>query len=220
MQVKLLNHTPLYIADKAISKCWAKEKEVCDVKRIERVALKFKHSSTIEHINYTFDIDGVSRALLQELARHRIASYSVKSTRYTLKELKDEAPFADYTLESSNPYDTYNVVEGGYIRAAKYVVLTGNADVDESILFNLEEMRGLLNNGVSNDIAKYCIPEAYKTSLVWTINARSLQNFLALRSSKDALWEIRQLALEVYNQLPDDHKFLFKDFIKDVKWMI
>ena len=90
MIVKLLNNTPLWIADKAIGKCWAKEKEECDVNRIERVANKFKHASTIEHLSYTFDIDGVSRALLQELARHRIASYSVKSTRYTLKELKND----------------------------------------------------------------------------------------------------------------------------------
>ena len=104
MIVKLLNNTPLYIADKAIGKCWDKptpDEEVdeciytpgCNIARIERVALKNKHASTIEHLNYTFDIDGVSRALLQELARHRIASYSVKSTRYTLKELKDETSF-------------------------------------------------------------------------------------------------------------------------------
>ena len=53
------------------------------------------------------------------------------------------------------------------------------------------------------------MPEAYKTSLVMTINARSLQNFLELRSSKHALWEIQNLAKEIYNILPDDHKFLY-----------
>lgn len=42
-----------------------------------------------EHISYNFDISEVSRALLQELARHRISSFSVKSSRYTLGELKD-----------------------------------------------------------------------------------------------------------------------------------
>ena len=202
MKIKLLNYTPLDIADKAIGKCWDKQKEICDVKRIERVALKFKHASTIEHLSYTFDIDGVSRALLQELARHRIASYSVKSTRYTLKELRDEDVF-------SVLYDK--------ARASKYVVFTGISDIDNYIIMELEMLRTLLNRNLSNDVVKYVLPEAYKTSLVWTINARSLQNFLALRSSKDALWEIRKLANEIYKALPEDHKFLFRDFVKEVK---
>jgi thymidylate synthase (FAD) len=199
MEVKLLNYTPIAIADTAISKCWDKEKGYVDLDRIERVALKFKHSSTIEHLVYTFDISGISRALLQELARHRIASYSVKSTRYTLKELKDEKPF---TFDDKD-------------RASKYVVLTGDTTVDYMIVNNLDNLRTLLARNISNDVAKYAIPEAYKTSLIWTINARSLQNFLALRSSKDALWEIRYLAYEVYNVIPSDHKFLFTPFIKE-----
>lgn len=199
MRVTLINYTPIAIADKAISKCWDKEKEYIDLDRIARVALKFKHSSTIEHLVYTFDISGVSRALLQELSRHRIASYSVKSTRYTLKELKNEASF---THEDVN-------------RASKYVVLTDNDVVNSIIIKNLDNLRTLLARNISNDIAKYALPEAYKTSLIWTINARSLQNFLSLRSSKDALWEIRELAHNVFLSLPTDHKFLFEDFIKD-----
>jgi len=235
MQIELLHHTPLWVADKAIGKCWDKptpdvdalddfgecyyEDAIkvtipgCNTERIDRVANKNKHASTIEHLNYTFDIDGISRACLQELARHRMASLSVKSTRYTLKELKEEKEFATYTLKSENPHDTYNVVEDGYKRASKYVVLLNNTDIDESIVFNLEELRTVVSNGMSNDIAKYCIPEAYKTSLIWTINARSLQNFLELRTNKVALWEIRELAYEVFKQLPEDHKFLFEDCI-------
>ena len=42
------------------------------------------HESVIEHINLTFRVEGISRALLQELARHRHISLSVRSTRYTL----------------------------------------------------------------------------------------------------------------------------------------
>ena len=103
MQVKLLHHTRLDVADTAISKCWDKSvtsDKVCE--RMERVANKNKHASTIEHLSYNFDIDGVSRALLQELARHRIASYSVKSTRYTLKELRDEDPFMEVLHNEPN----------------------------------------------------------------------------------------------------------------------
>jgi thymidylate synthase (FAD) len=200
MVVTLLNNTPLAIADKAISKCWDKPKDGCDVARIERVANKHKHASTIEHLTYNFDIDGVSRALLQELARHRMANLSVKSSRYTLKELKDEASFCNN--DGSN-----TAIE----RARAYLVPTGSVAVDYAGVRALEELRRCLQAGISNDLAKYCMPEAYRTSLVWTCNARALQNFLSLRTNKAALWEIRNLAFEIFKQIPDDHKFLFVD---------
>lgn len=98
MEVKLLNHTPLSIADIAICKCYGNEPHSDKEKvkaRINRVANVSKHASTIEHLNYSFDIDGISRACLQELARHRIASYTVKSSRYTLQELKKEECFIE-----------------------------------------------------------------------------------------------------------------------------
>src|SRR5574344_2133501 len=107
MEVNLLNYTPLEVADIAICKCYANEphKDIEKVKaRINRVANVSKHNSTVEHISYSIDIDGISRACLQELARHRIASYTVKSTRYTLKELLKESNlsknFNKYLVES------------------------------------------------------------------------------------------------------------------------
>lgn len=190
MKVTLLHHTPLDIADKAIGKCWDKPKDECDVARIERVANKHKHSSTIEHVTYNFDIDGISRALLQELARHRMANLSVKSSRYTLKELKQ------YELASEDM-----LIEKFLVKVDPMV-----DSVNSSALRNVISA---LVNGMSNDKAKYILPEAYKTSLVWTCNARALQNFLTLRTNKAALWEIRKLAYEIYEQIPDDHKFLF-----------
>ena len=194
MKVNLLNYTPLSVADAAIGKCYDKGCHT-DIdkmtERIDNVANVKKHASTIEHISYNFDIDGVSRALLQELARHRIASYSVKSTRYTLKELKD------------GPSDL-----------TKYLVMTPDQDVNKNNEQQLMLLVARLQQGVSNDIAKYMLPEAYKTSLVMTINARSLQNFIALRSDKHALWEIQDLAKAMYNALPEDHKFLFENFLK------
>jgi thymidylate synthase (FAD) len=69
--------------------------------------------------------------------------------------------------------------------------------------------------GISNDRAKYCLPESYKTELTWTINARSLQNFISLRSDKAALWEIRDLANMVYETLPSDHRYLFENSLKE-----
>jgi thymidylate synthase (FAD) len=195
MNVELLQHTNLKVCAHAIRTCWQsfdksddggeKDKEL-----IDRVGNKFKHASTLEHITYTFYISGVSRALLQELARHRMASPSVKSTRYTLKELKDSTDTIDYE---------------------KFLVFTGEDDVDNASRIALDNLKRILQNGVSNDKAKYCLPESYKTELTWTINARSLQNFITLRSSKAALWEIRDLANKLYKILPDDHKYLFSD---------
>ena len=203
MNVTLLHSTPLPIAAHAIRTCWQsfdkgdkggqKDREL-----IDRVGNKYKHASTLEHLVYTFYIQGISRALLQELARHRMASLSVKSTRYTLKELKNAQPFK----------------EDDFKGASKYIVLTGNEMVDQASIKALNTLQKVLKAGISNDIAKYCLPECYKTELTWTVNARSLQNFLALRSSKSALWEIRKLAYKIFEALPDEHKYLFEEYVE------
>jgi len=204
VRVTLLNYTPLDVCAHAIRTCWQSFEKgdnggEKDKALIERVGNKYKHSSTLEHLVYTFYIQGVSRALLQELARHRIASLSVKSTRYTLKELKSIEPFSEDDFEG----------------ASRFLVLTGNKKVDRASIRALNSLQELLKSGISNDIAKYALPESYKSELTWTINARSLQNFLTLRSSKSALWEIRELALEIFKTLPKDHQYLFEEFIQN-----
>ena len=207
MKVKLLNYTPLEVADIAICKCYGNEPHSDSEKvkaRINRVANVSKHASTIEHLYYNFDIDGISRACLQEVARHRVASYTVRSSRYTLQELKKERKFNINDLSTD-----------GRARVEKYVRLTGNTEIDMSIALSLEMLRSFVADGIPNDIAKYCMPEAYKTSLVMSINARSLQNFLELRTSKHALKEIQGLAIALFEAVPEEHKFLFKEYIND-----
>ena len=205
MIVELLHHTPLEVADIAICKCYGNEPHSDSEKvkaRINRVANVSKHASTIEHISYGLDIAGISRACLIELSRHRIASYTVKSSRYTLQELKKEQPF-----------DIVRIANDG-VRASKYIVLTGDEAVDNMSILALENVRRMVQEGKPNDVSKYCMPECFKTSLVMTINARSLQNFLELRSSKHALLEIQLLAKAIYTALPDDHKFLYDNIIQ------
>lgn len=226
MKVDLLQHSSLEVCAHAIRTCWqsfdkSDEGGEKDKDLIHRVGNKFKHASTLEHLTYTFYIAGVSRALLQELARHRMASPSVKSTRYTLKELKEEASFTDgmsmiqLKEKYTNPEEVY--ADKHMQRAEKYLVWTGELGVDFSSIVALENLRLILNDGVKNDLAKYCLPESYKTELTWTINARSLQNFIALRSSKSALWEIRDLAIALFNTLPEDHKYLFEECVQEEK---
>lgn len=228
MKVTLLHHTPLWVCARAIRTCWDShiKSDSCvpvfsesldelvkmgcinlalvelgekDKELIERVGNKNKHSSTLEHLVYSFEIDGISRACLQELARHRMASLSVKSTRYTLKELKNEESFA---VSPDN--------------ASKYLVLSDDETIKSAQILSLEALRLLLVEGYSNDQVKGALPESYKTRLVWTINARSLQNFLALRTSRSAYWEISALANEVFTTLPDDHRYLFENFKQDL----
>lgn len=181
-----------------------------DKELVERVGNKFKHKSVLEHIVCSFDIDGVSRALLQELARHRTASLTVKSTRYTLKELKDEPSFKTQVFPENETGYCYTYDRG---RAELYLVFTGVTSVDDASIDALEKLRLVLVSGVSNDKAKYCLPESYKTRLQWTMDGRNLQSFLQLRSSKDALWEIRMLANALYDALPEDHKYLFSPYV-------
>ena len=214
MEVTLQRATDLYICSDAIRECHgtkdksdtlSMEKDLKypisgekDKALIERVGNKMKHASTLEHLVYTFQISGISRAVLQELARHRHASLTVKSSRYTLKELENENPF-----EGLDDAD----------RAEKYLVFTSNAYVNKCSIEALENLRHVIYCKISNDIAKYCMPESYKTSLTWTLNARSLQNFINLRTHNSALWEIQALANKVYEALPKEHKYLFEHFV-------
>lgn len=191
MIIRLHNYTPLSVAISAIRSCWdsqSKSNPEADAKLLDRIVHKHKHLSTIEHIVYNFEIFGISRGCLQELVRHRLASYSVKSTRYTLKEL----------LTSNN--------------MENFIVKSGNDIIDSQNIATLEKMKALKEAGISNDVLKYMLPEAFKTHLHFTINARALRNFFDLRLKKDAHFEIRKLANLIYKAIPKEHSALFSDF--------
>ena len=199
MRVELLHFTPIMIAVQAIRTCYnscdkSDELGEKDIKLIKSIIAN-NHTSTIEHISYNFKISGISRALLQELARHRIASLSVKSTRYTLRELKgkNQDALKDYLVKISDSIDEYN-------------------------RFRLATMQALINEqNLTNDELKYLLPEAFKTELMLTINARSLRNLLELRLSSKALKEFRELAKEIYKTIPEPHRVLFDDIVERFK---
>ena len=205
-KVKLLSYTPLEVINTAIRTCWDSHDKSDnlgekDLDLIKRVVLQNFHESVCEHCVFNFFIQGISRLNLMELTRHRLASYSVKSTRYTLKELRNESEF---TIKDKE-------------RASKYINLTDNNNVDECSIQALENVRRLVNNAVNynvtQDLIKYALPECYKTDLTFSINVRSLRNLLKLRTSKSAHFEIRNLAYKLYEELPEEFKFLFKDCV-------
>ena len=198
MKVKLLNKPDMSIIIEATRTCYDSmsksdnlgEKDLALLEKI----IDSKHESVLEHMVFTFKITDISRACLQELARHRIASYSVKSTRYTLKELRDTP---DNELE-------------------KFLIEDIESIVKSSAIDSLKKIKMMLNmSNPDMDKIKYALPECYKTELVWTINLRSLRNFLKLRLSLKAHQEIRKLATIIYSclvaNLPND--ILFQDVI-------
>lgn len=213
-KVELLHITPLKVADIAIGVCWDKQREqdIVDLERMDRVANKFQHLSTVEHITANFFISGMSRLCLQELARHRIASISVESTRYTLKALKNEESFCSYDVNDGKL--KIIVSNEQILRACEYLQPVDNLSVMLKAISALEQLRLELLTGTSNDIAKYCLPESFKTKLSWSVNIRSLRNFLFLRTDKTAHFEIRDLARKIYDAIPEEYKFLLSEMVK------
>jgi len=196
MKIKLLHHSPLWLASHTIRMSHDNHDKSDTVNTddligtkdkaiIARVGNKLKHKSVLEQLVYWFDIDGISRACLQELARHRTFRITVKSSRYTLNELKTTSNFMDYLV----PIDA------------------------ECNLRNVAALRAIAESTSSNDYKKYMLPEAFKTRLQLQCDGRNLQNFLELRTSKDALWEIQNLARGIYEALPREHKYLYEEYI-------
>lgn len=221
IEVELLHATPLSVAVGAIRQCYESgensdsitsnypdnpvwdlgEKDKALVQRI----IQSGHTSTLEHVSFNFIIKGISRLNLQELARHRMASLSVKSTRYTLKELKEADSFIDFGV----PTPTYY-----WSDAEKYINLIGVDVIDRASILALENLRELVASGDhANDNTKYALPECYRLDLYWTINARSLRNFLSLRHNMKAHFEIRELAQKIWAQIPTQYRFMFEDCV-------
>lgn len=173
---------------------------------IQRI-IESDHHSTLEHSLITLDIAGFSRDVLQELSRHRIGiGASVKSSRYTLKELKEESEFIQLP-----PDDCRYIYD--WERVSKYCVLTGEELIDQSIAHALDNARDLVRQGFPNDKVKYCLPGAYKTAGLYSFNFRSLRHLLELRTSPKALWEFQLLCKEIIKAIPQEYMFLIEDSI-------
>ena len=219
MEVRLLDHFKLSNAVIAARTCWnsfhkggnyrepTDNISEVDKELLQRLLFKEKHESIFEHIYYTFSIMDITRFVLIELSRHRVASYSVESTRYTLKKLKYEKSFKSYIL------DRYEYIYD-LDRASEFIEINPEVNTNFQVQ-QLEFVREVLLDGASIDDVKYLLPENYLTDLVWTINVRSLRNFLQLRLSKSAHKAIRLLAKAVYEAIPTEHKFLFEDIANE-----
>lgn len=207
-RIKLLHYTPLEICCKSIRTCYDSHDRSDNMGEEDRTLIYkvgnvYKHASVLEHLVYTFNIQGISRAALQKLTRHRMASFSVQSTQYTLKRL------------AKHELIPLEVSEVSLEMLSKYVYIMNEY---EDILNQIKSINHLilqLKNNTVNQV-KYIIPESFKTTLVMTINARSLQNLLKLRTGRSAMFpEIRAIAYTLYILLPEDHEYLFEYYIQN-----
>ena len=145
--------------------------------KIRRVT-GYGHVSVIEHASFTFSVEGVSRSMTHQLVRHRVASYTQQSQRYVLYDTLEEyvtPPSIAQNVEAKRAYD-------------------------EVLSQVSETYRRLLELGMSKEDARFVLPNAAKTNIVVTMNARELRHFFNLRCCTRAQWEIREVATEMLRQ--------------------
>jgi thymidylate synthase (FAD) len=135
------------------------------------------HFSPIEHVSFTFAVEGVSRVLSHQVVRHRIASYSQKSQRYVRE-------------------DNFE-----YITPPSIAEDDGARQLFTEQMEKIREAYRTLRGLVHHEDARYVLPNACETKFVMTMNARSLLNFFRLRCCNRAQWEIHQLADAIYKEV-------------------
>ena len=204
LKVALIRHTlsPEEVVALGARLCYSKAR-VDDL--LERVSAKDQtdfihkimgmgHDSVLEHASFTFGIEGVSRTLLAQITRHRLASFSVQSQRY----VSYEKGF-------------------GYIVPPKIEALGEEAvaeferqmDTMHQWYTQWKELLGAGEGG--NEDARFVLPGACETRMMVTMNVRELRHFFSLRMCSRAQWEIRALANEMHRLCMEVAPALFEN---------
>lgn len=153
------------------------------------------HESPIEHASFTFGIEGVSRALLAQITRHRMASFSVQSQRYvrekcfeyvTPPEIAD-VPEALEVYKKAMESDQKTYEKLTEILKEKHLKEFLAEGKDEKTANRMAEKKAI-------EDARFVLPNACDTKMILTMNARSLHNFFRHRCCNRAQWEIREVA--------------------------
>jgi len=193
MKVSLVEYTPNpdRTAAFAARVCYSSDIENIEldterVKGILKRVIKSGHHSVLEHVNFTFLIEGISRVATHQLVRHRIASYSQQSHRYT--KIRRESFVIPPSIEekAKELFDKY---------------------IDEA----LDVYESLLKLGVKKEDARFIIPQAVSSNIVVTMNARELLHFFALRTCVRAQWEIRQCAIDMLKLVKSKAPIIFEN---------
>jgi thymidylate synthase (FAD) len=181
MQIELLTYTPepeLVVAA-AARLCYSNSsiEALLEKSRTEREVFLEKitslgHLSVLEHVSFSFGVEGISRACSHQLVRHRLASYSQQSQRYVSHHKRFSAVTPDTIVDSPELNQRYQQM--------------------------LDEIHGfyadMLAAGIPAEDARFILPNAATTKLVLTMNGRELRHFFELRCCRRAQWEIQRLA--------------------------
>ena len=191
MEIKLLTRTgsikdmEKFAATAALT-CHGNADKDCVPYEVLRRIIGAGHESVLEHIYLTYSIKGISRALLQELSRHRHLSLSVESTRHTLRKQATE----EFVCSAFDNVYRHDKAMGFVLFADTYP-------------------------DMPNDELKYYLPEFWPTNLVLTSNARELRHILKLRTAPQALKEFRDLAHAMFEVVPEEFRYLLKDCVHE-----
>ena len=198
IKVKLLEHTPHpeRVVAMAARLCYsaAGAEELAEKMTDEQVEklvdkiIQMGHASTMEHVSFTFGIEGVSRVLTHQLVRHRLASYSQQSQRYV----------AEHDFE--------------YILPPSIAERPEASERFKALMENIQQAyNDVVEAGVPKEDARYVLANATETKIVVTMNARSLMHFFNLRCCNRAQWEIRELAYKMLAEAKAVAPLLFKN---------
>ncbi len=199
--------------------------------------VKRSHGSPLEHSSYTFSVEGCSRVCSHQLVRHRLASYTQQSMRYSEGYLREQALRAAELLKVSCPKSPKKYGIKAY-KCYSDVLRTAVEELDDKYIIDLSKIAyvipdgirlnnlitysknlllltsiyyDLLSKGVQKEEARYVIPQAVRTNIVVTMNARELlESFLPLRMCLRAQHEIRRVAWLLWRELMKIHPSLFK----------
>lgn len=190
------------------------EKMIDFIKRL----LPLGHTSPLEHVNFTFYISGVSRSLTHQLVRHRTGSYSQQSQRYVKSNqfeyvippaIKEDTFLTDiFKQEMLRQQVTYDDLTLMLIRNNILRLIRNNILIDYPKEYEGKECAYQLVNWLKDtnktlynayekkaiEDARYVLPNACTSNITVTMDLNNFRKFYALRSCKDAQWEIRELA--------------------------
>ncbi len=176
MKVYLLRYTefPAELCGQAAATCTDSKNYESALKH----AVESGHTSVLEHAVFTFKVEGISRACLAQLTRHRLASFDVQSQRYV--KLDNPELVIPESILMMDPLNTSLAEEA-----------------IQCMRNSMDIYKKLLDAGVPAEDARYVTPQSVPTELVMTMNARELLHFFSLRTCNRAQWEIRKLADEM-----------------------
>jgi len=144
-----------------------------EARQIIREVLSHRHESVIEHANFTFFVEEISRSLTHQLVRHRMASYTQQSMRYVNLTKSKE-----YFIKPESIAKNQNL----------------SSSFDEIMAKCKDVYDFFVDKGVPPEDARFVLPIATQTKIAITMNARELRHFFELRCCLRSQWEIRELA--------------------------